>query len=121
MFGCNVLMTSLFTCYGARGGGKSMFLFNGVVKNHYMAHIAVIPAYINPRLGWTFLGEDLMQIVRRVGGQCSRGTLVEKIGKKFMDFYLSSWGLCCPELSDNGFGMMDSDGKAHAIPCTTYM
>ena len=89
VFGYNALMTPLLRGYGARGGGRSMFLFNVVIKNHYLAHIALISAYINPRLGWTFMGEDLMQKVRRIGGACSRGNSLVPVGRKFTKHYLA--------------------------------
>ena len=66
-----------------------MFLFNVVIKNHYLAHIALISAYINPRLGWTFMGEDLMQKVRRIGGSCSSVNSLVGVGRKFTKHYLA--------------------------------
>ena len=89
VFGYYTLMNSLLTHFGQRPAGKSMHLFNVVIKNHYMAHIALISEYINPRLGWTFMGEDLMQKIRRVAGSCSRGNDLVGIGRKFTSHYVA--------------------------------
>ena len=48
-------------------------LFNVTVKTHYVLHLGLIAAYLNPHLGACWSGEDLMQIVRRLLVSCAPG------------------------------------------------
>ena len=87
-FAYNELMNSLCKFYGRRGL-TSMKLFNIVPKNHYLAHICLMCAYMNPRLAWCYMGEDFMQKIRRLAGGCCRGNNAVNAGRKLMSNYRS--------------------------------
>ena len=69
--------------YYTSAEGQGIQLFDVTVKAHYLAHIALMCVYINPRLGWCYAGEDMMQHAKRLFSACTRGTKPHKISGKF--------------------------------------
>ena len=63
------------------------FLFNIVPKNHYLCHIALAAAYINPALGLCYTGEDMMHQMKRLSAGCVKGNGPRIAGRKLMTWY----------------------------------
>jgi len=55
------------------------------VKVHAMYHIAFFSRYFNPRFGWAYEGEDLMNTIVTSGKACVAGTPMQLIGNKVME------------------------------------
>ena len=66
---------------------RGVKLFNVTFKSHILAHSAFQAAYYNPRLGWTFRGEDFMQIMKRVSASAANGTRLLRRGHATMEKY----------------------------------
>ena len=56
------------------------------IKFHMMLHIGIQARWLNPRLGWTYIDEDFMGLLKALGESCAPGTpafkLVLKIVRK---------------------------------------
>ena len=65
-------------------------LHNVTAKTHYLMHIALIGAYINPALGACWQGEDMMRVVRTLVQASSCGSGPITAGKTSMDRYLAA-------------------------------
>ena len=85
-FALNACMNSLHSYYRDRGA-LSEFLFNIVPKNHYLAHIALAAAYLNPRMAACYMGEDMMHQMRRLSAGCVKGNGPTKAGNKLVAWY----------------------------------
>ena len=83
-FTLNSLMNALQLVHRPDG----LSLFKIVPKNHYLAHICLAAAWINPRRAWCYAGEDMMRHVRRMAAACSRGRTPEKTGVAMMQYYM---------------------------------
>ena len=79
-----LLFNSLADFYTAEG----LKLFDITVKAHYLAHIALMSAFLNPRLAWTYSGEDFMHHSKRLFSACTRGCKPHLTSKKFSFRYL---------------------------------
>ena len=66
---------------------RSEWLFHFTIKCHYMLHIARSCHEINPRVGWCYQGEDMMNKTKTLVQSCARGTpthtLISKLMKKY--------------------------------------
>jgi hypothetical protein len=85
-FALNACMNSLQSHYRSRGAA-SEYLFNIVPKNHYLAHIALSAAYLNPRMAACYMGEDMMHQMRRLSAGCARGNGPKNAGNKLVTWY----------------------------------
>ena len=81
-----VLFNALGSHYSS-ADGLGLKLFDVTVKAHYLAHIALLSVFMNPRLAWTYSGEDFMQHAKRLMGACTRGVKPAKISGKFLFHY----------------------------------
>lgn len=88
-FALNLGMTSLLDYYASH----RLALFNITPKNHYLAHICLAAAFLNPRRAWCYQGEDLMGHVRRMGSNCARGNSPSDVGMKLMTYYAHALGM----------------------------
>ena len=77
------LQSSLAKFYGDQG----IFLFDVTIKSHYLAHLALMSQYSNPKLSWTFTGEDLMHLVKILAQSCVRGNKMARVSKKMLQKY----------------------------------
>ena len=59
-------------------------LFNITFKHHWLVHAGHRATYQNPRMGWCFMGEDLMLKVRMMTHPCTFGTKGEVVHKKLL-------------------------------------
>jgi len=64
-----------------------------VPKHHYMWHIGEHAAWINPRAGWAYQFENLIQKVLRVHKACAQGTPPHRIGHAVMAKYRAVLGI----------------------------
>ena len=62
--------------------GLGQKLWNIVPKFHYLYHAAVNARFMNPRLVWTYSGEDYMQKIRKLVQSSCRGTAMNQVGLK---------------------------------------
>ena len=60
--------------------GERLFLIT--MKHHYLIHISHRSKFINPRLGWCFMGEDFMHHLRQLALSCMIGTKRYKVSGK---------------------------------------
>ena len=63
---------------------KDRKLFNITFKHHWLVHAGHRAKYQNPRMGWCFMGEDLMLKVRTMTHPCTFGTKGEVVHKKLL-------------------------------------
>jgi hypothetical protein len=85
-FALNINMNALETYYGNLGI-NSEFLFNIVPKNHYLAHICLCAGFVNPRMAWCYMGEDMMHQMRRLSSGCVRGNSPQNASLKLVAWY----------------------------------
>ena len=81
------LNTALAQHYNAMGWK----IFDITIKFHYLVHASRGAKWLNPRLGWTYSGEDFMQKVRLLTQSSVRGTPMIKVGEKTLRKYV--WGM----------------------------
>ena len=75
------------TALGAHFHNTGTKLFNITIKAHYLAHVAEISEWWNPRLGWCYAGEDYMNKVKKLAANCLRGTPAPLVSRKFLHKY----------------------------------
>lgn len=63
-------------------------MFNITMKCHGLAHIAVNAKYINPRHGWCYGGEDLMNKMKSLAASCTKSRSIFKVWAKMNSKYL---------------------------------
>ena len=68
------------------GGGY--MIWHVTIKLHYMLHAAQYGRWLNPRLGWTYSGEDLMQRIKRMIRGSMHGTPARHVVSKVMKKYV---------------------------------
>lgn len=54
-------------------------------KFHTLWHICFFARYQHPRSSWTYVWEDFMGVIQRIGRSCTRGTAMHKTSDKIMD------------------------------------
>ena len=81
-----ILFNALGKFYSSTAG-LGLKLFNVTVKAHYLAHIGLLCVFMNPRLAWTYSGEDFMQHSKRLFSACTRGLKPQQISDKFLFNY----------------------------------
>ena len=87
-FGFVALSTALSKHYHTRG----ILLFNFTIKFHYTMHLGLMAAYINPRLGWCYSGEDMMQKIKLIVQASYKGTASSLVPSKVMKKYAQGIG-----------------------------
>jgi hypothetical protein len=68
--------------------GRRRKLFNVTVKFHYLAHIGLLAWALNPRYGWCYSGEDMMQKTKRLAHSCLRGLGTDAAPSKMLVKYM---------------------------------
>ena len=66
---------------------RGQLLFDLTIKSHYMVHVMQQAQWLNPRLSWTFSGEDLMHTMKILAQSCVRGTKASKVAAKMLSKY----------------------------------
>lgn len=72
---------------------QGLRLFNHTIKFHYMSHLSLISRRVNPRIGWCYSGEDLMQRVKLVVAASQRGAGPSVVVPKAMLKYAQGLGM----------------------------
>ena len=62
-------------------------LFDVTIKLHYLIHVMLQAEWLNPRLSWTFSGEDFMHIMKILAQSCVRGTKSPQVASKMLAKY----------------------------------
>ena len=62
-----------------------------VPKFHLMEHLAVQGKYLNPRFFWTYMSEDFVGKVAKMGSALLRGTARHKVAYKVIKCYRMAW------------------------------
>ena len=75
------------TALGRHFQAQGLLLFHTTIKSHYLLHIGLNSARLNPRLSWCYSGEDMMQRVRKLIQGAQGGTPPDRIVGKVMDKY----------------------------------
>ena len=78
---------------------KKIMLFHFTIKMHYVLHIALLGQRINPRLGWCYCGERMMQVVKLIVQKSHLGSPAPLVVNKVMGKY--GRGLSLKFLGDN--------------------
>ena len=60
-------------------------LFNVTIKAHYILHIAMLSARLNPRLSMCYAGEDYMKHMKRIVKAVVNGTKAADVGNRLTD------------------------------------
>ena len=68
--------------------GSRRKLFNTTVKFHFLAHLGLLAWSLNPRYGWCYSGEDMMQKTKTLMQSCLRGLGTDKAPAKMLQKYL---------------------------------
>ena len=64
--------------------GERLRLFDVTIKGHYMAHSALTCHHQNPRMGWCYMGEDYMKIMKSLMQSCVRGNAPQNATLKML-------------------------------------
>ena len=62
-------------------------LYNVTSKSHYLLHIGLVVAFINPSYGAVWQGEDMMRTIRRLMASSSYGRSMISGQRQAMDCY----------------------------------
>ena len=99
-FNLMAIMTSInkygYTCNPPRR------LFNITIKIHYLLHIALLAKDLNPRHGWCYRGEDMMQKAKLLAASCCKSRTIYNVFEKMDQKYL--FGLHHLYTADNVLG-----------------
>ena len=76
------------TALGNHYHPKGLLRLHCTIKSHYMLHIALYSRYMNPRLVWTYMGEDYMQNIKQIVSASQRGTPPPLIANMAVNKYL---------------------------------
>ena len=63
----------LLWCHFQETDLKKQGLFTCTSKTHAICHSALLSKYLNPRLVWCFIGEDMMSTVQQLTQACTKG------------------------------------------------
>ncbi|CAL1145619.1 unnamed protein product [Cladocopium goreaui] len=63
----------LLWCHFQETDLKKQGLFTCTSKTHAICHSALLSRYLNPRLVWCFIGEDMMSTVQQLTQACTKG------------------------------------------------
>ena len=66
------------------------FLFNATIKHHYLYHVGLRAAHLNPRKGNTMVDEDFVGQLKELVAACSHGTESHCVPEKVLERYV--WG-----------------------------
>ena len=62
-------------------------LFSLTQKSHFLQHISLLARYLNPRLTWCFMGEDMQRKLSHLGKACVSGQRPgQTIGKMMLRY-----------------------------------
>ena len=67
--------------------------FHYTIKSHYLLHMGLVSEYINPELAACDQGEDLMKVVKRLIGMCTRASPGHVAARTAMKRYVHGLGL----------------------------
>ena len=85
MYTMNCLITELGNHFQSQV--PPVELFNFTIKNHYTLHIAEMAAYINPRIGWCYQGEDFVGTLTKLIATCIKSLPPHLVVNKAMQKY----------------------------------
>ena len=68
-------------------------LFHHTIKFHGLLHLGLIAAFMNPRMGSCFAGEDLMHKIKMIVQSCQSGSGGHVLVSKVMSKYVQGFGL----------------------------
>ena len=77
----------LYSTLASHFMGRGLLLFDLTIKSHYLAHVMFQAEWLNPRLSWTFAGEDFMHIMKILAQSCVRGTKGPMVASKMLAKY----------------------------------
>jgi hypothetical protein len=83
-----ILFTSLASHFLCLPVGRRRKLFNITIKCHYLAHIGLMAWSLNPRYGWCYSGEDMMQKTKDLMQSCLRGLGADSAPSKMLVKYM---------------------------------
>ena len=66
---------------------QGKLLFDITIKCHYLAHVMLQSRWLNPRLSWTFAGEDFMHIMKVLAQACVKGVESSQVAAKMLMKY----------------------------------
>ena len=72
---------------------KGLFYFNFTIKNHFLAHIAILSRHLNPRVAWCYSCEDFMKHVKRLVQSSSWGAKPWTVSRRVMSKYINGLGM----------------------------
>jgi hypothetical protein len=78
---------ALATCLANMSMQTGEKLFNITIKFHYLLHVALQARYLNPRLSWTYSGEDFMQKMKGLAAACTKGLGPYEVFNKVVSKY----------------------------------
>ena len=80
-------MLLLYSQVNQHSSANGMRLFNITIKCHYLLHIALDARFLNPRQGWCYRGEDMMNKTKILAASCCKArsifTVFQKMNKKY--------------------------------------
>ena len=81
-------MLILYTDINKHAASLARRLFNVTIKAHYLLHIGIGAAYLSPRLGWCYKGEDMMQKMKVLAASCVKSRSIYVVIFKMIEKYL---------------------------------
>ena len=96
---CMFAYMATFNACARHYNSHAEYVFDITQKCHFMQHIRIDGAHLNPRKGWCYANESYMNIVRRLGSSCCKGNkawqVTSKFGRKYrraMHMVMSKFG-----------------------------
>ena len=74
---------------------QKIMLFHFTIKFHYLLHIAMLGQGLNPRLGWCYCGENMMQVCKSIVQASHLGSPPPLVVNKVMTRYARGLSLKC--------------------------
>ena len=89
MFDFLAILTTLSTSFHERG----LFYFHFTIKNHFLAHIALLSRHLNPKVAWCYSCEDFMKHVKHLVQSASWGAKPWTVSRLVMYKYINGLGI----------------------------
>lgn len=71
---------------------RNEFCWHWISKTHDIWHIGEDSQWLNPRLLWTYKGEDFVGRISYIAKSCTKATIAARVSNKIMDKYIR--GIC---------------------------
>ncbi len=67
---------------------KDLLAWHFTMKTHNMYHLGEDASYLNPRLLWTYKGEDFVGCIAKISKSCTKAPVSQHVPRKVFEKYV---------------------------------